>query len=53
METNATLPRKFGDYGGQFVPEVLIPALRELERAYVSARDEVSFQDELQHLQLQ
>ena len=27
-----------------------MPALGELERAYVSARDEVSFQDELQHL---
>ena len=50
MEASTTLPRKFGDYGGQFVPEVLMPALGELERAYVSARDEVSFQDELQHL---
>ena len=50
METSATLPRKFGDYGGQFVPEVLMPALGELERAYVSARDEASFQDEFQHL---
>ncbi|MBN2161063.1 MAG: tryptophan synthase subunit beta [Spirochaetes bacterium] len=24
----------YGDYGGQFVPEILIPALDELERAY-------------------
>ena len=23
----------FGDYGGQYVPEVLMPALRELEEA--------------------
>jgi tryptophan synthase beta chain len=24
----------FGEFGGQFVPEILIPALKELERAY-------------------
>ena len=24
----------YGEYGGQFVPEILIPALDELERAY-------------------
>ncbi|MFB6242944.1 MAG: tryptophan synthase subunit beta [Halobaculum sp.] len=37
-ETGATRERvgdgKFGDYGGQYVPEALMPAIRELEDAY-------------------
>ena len=32
------LPSKFGIYGGQFVPETLMPALIELEEAFVSAK---------------
>ena len=50
MNATTTLPGKFGAYGGQFVPEVLMPALAELERAYISARDESAFQGELQQL---
>jgi tryptophan synthase beta chain len=38
---------KFGVYGGQFVPETLMPALAELESAYISARNDPSFQAEL------
>ncbi len=33
----------FGNYGGRFVPEVLVPALEELERAYLKARDNKEF----------
>ena len=44
------LPKKFGDYGGQFVPETLVPALAELETAYVHYRDGAEFQTELDHL---
>src|SRR5512135_3278003 len=29
---------RFGDYGGQFVPETLMPALAELEQAFSTAR---------------
>ncbi len=29
---------KFGPFGGAFVPEVLVPALEELERVYIEAR---------------
>ena len=29
---------RFGAYGGRFVPETLIPALDELERAWNGAR---------------
>ena len=28
----------FGEYGGQFVPETLIPALEELDTAWSAAR---------------
>ncbi len=41
MET--LLPHKFGPYGGQFVPETLMPALIELEEAFVSARQDEEF----------
>jgi tryptophan synthase beta chain len=44
------LPHKFGPYGGQFVPETLMPALDELEAAYVAARDDPVFQAEFAHL---
>ncbi len=44
------LPTKFGPYGGQFVPETLMPALIELEEAFVSARDDAAFQEEFDNL---
>jgi tryptophan synthase beta chain len=44
------LPTKFGPYGGQFVPETLMPALIELEAAFVSAKEDAAFQDEFNHL---
>ena len=37
----------FGKYGGQYVPEVLIPALDELEKAYVDAIADPKFKEEL------
>ena len=50
MNTTTVLPGKFGAYGGQFVPEVLMPALADLERTYISAREDSAFQDELHEL---
>ncbi|MGE5463037.1 MAG: tryptophan synthase subunit beta [Syntrophothermus sp.] len=44
------LPHKFGPYGGQFVPETLMPALIELEAAFVSARADPAFQQEFNRL---
>jgi len=41
---------RFGAYGGRFVPETLIPALEELEQAWLAARQEPSFQAELDEL---
>jgi tryptophan synthase beta chain len=42
---------RFGPYGGRFVPETLMPALEELESAYLLARNDPAFQDELLRLQ--
>jgi tryptophan synthase beta chain len=41
---------KFGPYGGQFVPETLMPALEELQRAYQRLRADGTFQRELDTL---
>jgi tryptophan synthase beta chain len=41
---------RFGDYGGQFVPETLMPALAELEAAFNSACLDPSYQAELADL---
>jgi len=45
-----TLPNthgRFGKYGGRYVPETLMPALLELEQAYLKARRDRRFQAEL------
>src|SRR5437762_12903783 len=41
---------RFGPYGGSYVPETLMAALEELERAYTKARGDRSFQQELDDL---
>ena len=47
-ETRETLlPAYFGEFGGQFVPESLIPALDQLEQAFVDAQNDPSFRAEL------
>ncbi|UCE63066.1 MAG: tryptophan synthase subunit beta [Nitrospirota bacterium] len=46
-----TLPDKrgrFGKYGGQYVPETLMPAMLELEQAYLAAKRDKKFQAEVQ-----
>ncbi|WP_045235276.1 tryptophan synthase subunit beta [Deinococcus pimensis] len=40
---------RFGDFGGRYVPETLIPALDELARAYDEAREDPAFLAELDH----
>ncbi len=39
----------FGIYGGKFAPETLVPALDELESAYLAARKDKEFQAELDY----
>lgn len=40
----------YGEFGGRFVPETIIPALDELEAAYYEAMNDPEFQQELYHL---
>ena len=44
------LPAYFGEFGGQFVPESLIPALDQLEREFVDALNDPSFMAEYRRL---
>src|SRR2546429_1270200 len=39
---------RFGQFGGQYVPETLMPALHELEEAYEEAKVDPSFREELE-----
>ncbi|HEV2944128.1 MAG TPA: tryptophan synthase subunit beta [Solirubrobacteraceae bacterium] len=41
---------RFGEYGGQFVPETLMPALAELEQAWLQAREDPEYREELDGL---
>lgn len=50
---NYSAPTKegyFGDYGGKYVPEILIPALEELEIAYEESQNDPLFQQEYHSL---
>ncbi len=49
-ESQVKLDSKFGPYGGQFVPETLMPALAELESAFVACQSDPDFQAELSSL---
>ena len=46
----ATVPGRFGPYGGRYVPETLMVPLVELERAYEQAKTDPAFQAEFQGL---
>ncbi|MBV7387749.1 tryptophan synthase subunit beta [Pasteurellaceae bacterium TAE3-ERU1] len=49
MQTTQLNPY-FGDFGGMYVPEILVPVLLELEQAFVQARDDAEFQQEFADL---
>ena len=46
----ATVPGRFGPYGGRYVPETLMVPLLELERAYEIAKSDPAFQARFQDL---
>ena len=46
----SVVEHRFGPYGGQYVPETLMPALAELELAWISARADSAFTAELDGL---
>ncbi|TET52737.1 MAG: tryptophan synthase subunit beta [Anaerolineales bacterium] len=41
---------RYGRYGGAYVPETLVPAVRELDAAYKEARSDPAFSEELERL---
>jgi tryptophan synthase beta chain len=41
---------RFGRFGGCFVPEILVPALEQLEAAFLEAEGDSEFEAELAHL---
>lgn len=49
IQTDADDLGFFGSYGGQYVPETLMPAIIELKQAYKKAKNDPTFQDELQY----
>ena len=38
---------RYGAYGGQYIPETLIPAVQELEQEYEKCKNDPAFQQEL------
>ena len=40
----------FGEFGGMYVPEILVPVLQQLEKAFVEAKDDPEFQRKFQDL---
>ena len=50
LNAHGAVEHRFGEYGGQYVPETLMPALQELETAWIAARDDSEFQAELNTL---
>ena len=48
--SSPALERRFGPYGGRYVPETLVPALDELEREWLEARSDPGFDNELGRL---
>jgi len=45
-----TLPPYFGDFGGMYVSELLVPALEQLENAFIDSQDDQTFLDEFNRL---
>ena len=40
---------KFGEFGGQYIPETLVPAIEELEENYLKFKDDRKFKQELDY----
>jgi tryptophan synthase beta chain len=47
---SSLVERRFGPYGGRYVPETLIPALDELEAEWVAARADLAYTETLARL---
>jgi len=40
---------RFGDFGGRYIPETLVPAIEELEENYLKFKDDKNFKKELEY----
>jgi tryptophan synthase beta chain len=49
-QVKATLPAYFGEFGGMFVGELLVPALEQLEQAFIDSQQDESFLTEFNDL---
>ncbi|KAE9530356.1 tryptophan synthase subunit beta [Testudinibacter aquarius] len=43
MSNKTLLDPYFGEFGGMYVPEILVPVLQQLEKAFVEAKDDPAF----------
>lgn len=50
MGAETVLSPRFGEFGGRYIPETLVGAHEELERAYIEARNDPEFHRELDEL---
>jgi tryptophan synthase beta subunit len=50
LAVETALPARFGEFGGRYIPEVLVAAHDDLERAYNEARNDPEFLAELADL---
>lgn len=49
MKTSLPKQGRFGDYGGRYIPETLVPAIEELEENYLKFKDDENFKKELDY----
>jgi len=49
MKTRFPKQGKFGEFGGRYIPETLVPAIEELEENYLKFKDDKKFQKELEY----
>jgi len=47
MSTETKKAGYYGEFGGQFIPEILRPAIVELDEAYTQLKDDINFRQEL------
>jgi tryptophan synthase beta chain len=46
---NYPIDGKFGKYGGRFIPETLMPVIKELEESYQKFKNDLNFKKELEY----
>ena len=49
MKTSFPKQGRFGDFGGRYIPETLVPAIEELEENYLKFKDDKNFKKELEY----